>query len=270
MRAVLGIDAAWTATQPSGVALAVEHRAGWQLTAATTSYRSFLNLTDHYEPITQFSVGLIPDADALLVSASKLCGVAVQLVAIDMPLARSPIIGRRISDDAVSIAYGSRKCGTHSPNASRPGQISTDLRISFEQAGYPLRTEPPVRPGLIEVYPHPALVELADAQERLPYKVSRVRSYWPLITPTERRTRLVSQWHQIVDLLEKEIAGVRTTLPEIKTGASLVEMKSYEDALDAVICAWIAICALDGHAKPFGDKNSAIWIPNFARNALLS
>jgi predicted RNase H-like nuclease len=32
---------------------------------------------------------------------------------------------------------------------------------------------------LIEVYPHPALVELCDEPQRLPYKVGKLRSYWP-------------------------------------------------------------------------------------------
>ena len=40
-----------------------------------------------------------------------------------------------------------------------------------------------------------------------------------------------------------------------------MELKAYEDALDAIVCASVAICALDGRAPPFGDEASAIWIP---------
>jgi predicted RNase H-like nuclease len=36
---------------------------------------------------------------------------------------------------------------------------------------------------------------------------------------------------------------------------------AYEDTLDTVVCAWIAVCALEGRAVPFGDESSAIWIP---------
>jgi hypothetical protein len=50
---------------------------------------------------------------------------------------------------------------THSPTAVRPGRISDDLREGFEQAGYPLSPTAIATPGLIEVYPHPALVELS-------------------------------------------------------------------------------------------------------------
>ena len=39
-------------------------------------------------------------------------------------------------------------------------------------------------PGLIEVYPHPALLELSGAPTRLTYKAAKVRSYWPSTIPT--------------------------------------------------------------------------------------
>jgi len=48
------------------------------------------------------------------------------------------------------------------------------------------------------------------------------------------------------------------TLGDLPTG---IELKAYEDALDAIVCAWVAICALEGRAAPFGDDASAIWIP---------
>lgn len=170
MRAVLGIDAAWTLTQPSGVAVAAELHDGWHLIAAAASYQRFQALVDDRHPAEKRPSGSLPNASTLLASASALCGRPVDLVAIDMPLARSPIVGRRTSDNAVSRAYGGRKCGTHTPSTSRPGRISSDLREAFERAGYPLLTDTIAPLGAIEVYPHPALVELAGASERLPYK----------------------------------------------------------------------------------------------------
>jgi len=261
MRAVLGIDAAWTLNQPSGVALAVERSVGWHLIAAASSYQRFHALADSTPPREQRPSGSLLDASMLLASASMLCGCPVDLVAIDMPLAREPIVGRRISDDVVSRVYGGRKCGTHTPSALRPGPMSDQVRESFDLAGYPLLTNIMAPVGLIEVYPHPALVELAGASIRLPYKVSKVRSYWPSITPAERRVRLFRQWSEIVTLLDGEVEGIDAALPSPAMSSSGVEIKAYEDALDATICAWIAICALEGRAKPFGDENSAIWIP---------
>jgi hypothetical protein len=47
-------------------------------------------------------------SQALLCGAEALACVPVGLVAIDMPLSLEPIVGRRVSDNAVSSAYGAR------------------------------------------------------------------------------------------------------------------------------------------------------------------
>jgi predicted RNase H-like nuclease len=262
MRAVLGIDAAWTATQPSGVALVVETPNGWLLKAAEASYQRFQSLADNNLRAEHRPSGSRPDAHALLASASVLCGGRVDLVAIDMPLAHKPIVARRVSDNAISKAYGGRNCSTHTPNPSRPGRISDDMRQGFAQEGYPLQTAVVTPPGLIEVYPHPALVELANASNRLPYKASKVRSYWRSAAPIERRALLYRQWTEIVTRLENEIAGVAKILGTLGIDASGWQVKAYEDILDAIICAWVAVCALEKRVQPFGDENSAIWVPS--------
>jgi predicted RNase H-like nuclease len=261
MRSVLGIDAAWTPNRPSGVALATECADGWRLLAAEASYQRFQDRADGHL-FAGPALDSPPNPRAVLIAASSLLnGNSVDLVAVDIPLARQPIVGRRASDDAVSRAYGARKCGTHTPNASRPGCISVEFREGFEKAGYPLRIRTIEPPGLIEVYPHPALVELSGASERLQYKASRVRSYWPSDTPAERRSRLYCQWSKIVSLLENEIAGVAERMPVPEPSATSIEIKAYEDTLDAIVCAWVAICALERRAEPFGGEDSAIWIP---------
>jgi len=269
MRVVLGIDAAWTLSEPSGVALAAEGTKGWRLIAVASSYERFQALADERQHAEIRQSGSSPDVPALLDAASVLCGRPADLIAVDMPLAHTPIIGRRASDNAVSRAYGGRKCGTHSPSTSRPGTISDDLRKGFEKAGYPLRTSDCAGRGLIEVYPHPALLELAGAKERLTYKASKVRSYWPSLLPVQRRANLYRQWTEIIALLENEIAGATVALPELEATASGQQVKAFEDSLDAVVCVWIGVCALEGRAVPFGDQDSAIWIPT-SRMAALS
>lgn len=263
MRAVLGIDAAWTGHKASGVALAVETTGGWRLAVAEPSYERFVERsfsTPHAEPEDQRG-GLFPGASALLEAAKNYCGVTPSLVAVDMPLSLTQITGRRASDNAVSKAYGGRKCGTHTPNPDRPGPVSEGLRRSFESVGYLLHTSEPLGCGVIEVYPHPALVELAEAGERFKYKVEKTRSYWPSLTPAERRHQLRQEWSKIVGLLDRELEGVSVQFDGFELQTSRREMKAIEDALDAVVCAWVAICALNGRAKPFGDRDSAIWIP---------
>ena len=149
----------------------------------------------------------------------------------------------------------------------RPGKISDDLRMGFERYGYGLLTKEVRLPGLLEVYPHPALVELMGAGKRLPYKQSKARNYWPTATPADRRIRLFEIWRLIVTCLDREIEGVSEQLELPQPNATTWQLKAFEDMLDAVICAWVGICVSEGAAVPFCDDNSAIWIPSSDRLA---
>jgi len=259
MRVILGIDAAWTEREPSGVALAVDDGSGWKLIRAAPSYDAFLAYPGMSSSIRHR--GSIADAAAPLAAAEKLAGNPVDLVAVDMPLSMEPITGRRVSDNLVSSAYGARHAGTHTPSVTRPGRISDDLRITFEQAGYPLATTELRGRALLEVYPHPALIELAAAERRLPYKASKISKYWPDDLPLTRRQRLLETWAVIVTMLDGRIAGVAHVLPLPPPDARGHELKAFEDMMDAVVCAWVGACVLDGTGVAFGDMNSAIWIP---------
>ncbi|MEH3159959.1 MAG: DUF429 domain-containing protein [Sphingomonas taxi] len=257
---MLGIDAAWTLAQPSGVALAVRDGGRWTLRAVAPSYAHFLDLARGVVREAP-PAGSAPDAAALLAAAEQLAGAPVDLVAIDMPLATLPITARRESDNAITRAFGGRWCGTHSPSAERPGAISDRLRAGFEAAGYPLRTQDAQGGGLIEVYPHPALVVLAGAARRLPYKAGKTRSYWPGESLAARRVLLAAEWTQIAALLVTRIDGVAEVLPSLPEGATGLARKAQEDMLDAIVCAWVGTCALDGTAEAYGDTDSAIWVP---------
>lgn len=255
-RVILGIDAAWSLTQPSGAAVAVKEGERWRLLAVEASYSCFINGRSHVKP-----AGSSPDARDLLSAAADKAGAAVDLVAIDMPLSRFPITGRRPSDNAISTAYGARHCATHSPTSVWPGAISDRLRVAFTDAGYPLLTGEIRSPGLIEVYPHPALVELAQASRRLPYKSQKMAKYWPAVSPDERRAFLLDQWAQIIRLLDSEIEGVAELMPLPSPSTKGAALKAFEDKLDAIVCAWVGICVIEGRATPFGDQDSAIWVP---------
>ncbi len=142
-RAVLGIDAAWTVKAPSGVAAAVETASGWRLAAVAASYEQFIARANGVEPGGERPRGSKPSAADLLDAARRICGARVDLVAVDMPMARYPIVGRRPSDKAISSKYAAQGAGTHSPSAERPGKISDRLRAGFEASGYPLCTSAP-------------------------------------------------------------------------------------------------------------------------------
>lgn len=258
-RAVLGIDAAWTEQQPSGVALVSDDGSGWRLIEVAASYEGLLREAGS-QPIARHR-GSVPDAAALLAVAEARAGCPVDLVAIDMPLSLQPIITRRPSDNMISTVYGARHASTHTPSATRPGKISDALRAGFAALGYPLATSAVEGRAIVEVYPHPALIELAAAERRLPYKASKVAKYWPGEPPTVRRQKLIEIWGQIITLLESRVQGVLAALPLPAPDARGYEMKAFEDMLDAVICAWVGAAILDGRARAYGDDISAIWVP---------
>ena len=257
MAVVLGIDAAWTLGNPSGVALVARAGSTWRLIRASSSYQGFLGGPPHVRP----TGGRAPVGELLAHSVS-LASDSVTLVAVDMPLARDPIVGRRTSDDAVSRAFGAMKCAVHSPSALRPGAVSDDFTAEFACAGYDLVTDGAFGvAGVIEVYPHPALVRLCAANERLRYKYGKLRGYWRDLDREACLAALRGVWAQIVAALEPEVAGAAEHLTIPPPGSPTWMMKAFEDTLDAVVCAWVGICALEGRAEPFGDGASAIWVP---------
>jgi predicted RNase H-like nuclease len=171
MTAVLGIDAAWTTTNPSGVALVARDAGRWRCVALAPSYRSFLDLAaghavDWLAPVTSDSP---PEPKALLHAARGLLGGAdVDVVTVDMPVSTVAIGGRRPADDAISVKYGGAGCGTHSPSGTRPGQVGVDFTKGFVALGYPWQSRgPALRRALVEVYPHPAPLALTGWTRRL-------------------------------------------------------------------------------------------------------
>ncbi len=259
-RAVLGVDPAWTASEPSGVALAVEADDGWRLKAVDASYGHFLSRAKGLEASDERPRGSIPVAAALLDAARTICGRSVDLVAIDMPVGRHPIVGRHPCDDAISRAFGARGAAVHSPSSERPGALSDDLSAAFAALGYGVCTRPPAR-GLIEVYPHAALIEFLRAPRRLEYKGAKIARYWPALSAAEHHVKLRTIWARIVEAMERRIAGVAAALPVPASGIRGWRLKAYEDKLDAVVCAAVAIACLNGKARAYGDENAAIWVP---------
>jgi predicted RNase H-like nuclease len=260
MISVLGIDAAWTATKPSGVALISRSGDSLHCVAVARCYEDFVRLAGLDQP-----VGFLP-APVLLAGACNvlLNGKVLNVVAVDMPLSDVPITGRRTADNALSSAYGGRGCGTHSPSTTRPGLIGATLREGFAGLGYPLitmKSTPPQMKALIEVYPHPALLTLLMVDRRIPYKVSRCRRYWPNTTVQVRIESLLIQMQGILAGLKRKIEGISLELPSSDDVTSLSQLKPYEDMLDALVCCWVGASFLEGNAEVYGDETAGIWVP---------
>lgn len=263
---VLGIDAAWTAGQPSGVALVAQRDDGWHCLRAAPSYGSFLQpgAVDWTTPFhTSPSI-----VQRVVEQASRLLGGhRPSVVAVDMPLALLPITGRRKADNEISKRFGAAWCGTHTPSSSRPGKLSDELRRGFKAEGYELATttaEVGTPDLLLETYPHVALLDLLKADKRVPCKVTKTRRYWPREPLPERRKLLLEVQHQILDALGDHIKEIDIPLPDPAEPGTISGLKRFEDALDALVCAWVGIRYLERQASAFGDETAAIWVPQAA------
>lgn len=266
MTLVLGIDAAWTEQRPSGVALLRRAEGKWRLVANAPSYESFIGLAEGKPVDWRKVAGTALDIPYLLEAAESLGREKVNCIAIDMPIARNNISGRRGADQKIAIAFGATGAGTHSPNAERPGSYGARITRGFCDAGFSLATarDQIGERSLIEVFPLAALVRLMQVSKRPRYKVAKTRKYWPEIPHREDRIRRLSEeWSTIIECLRKHVVELRFEIPPTNRFSVL---KPYEDALDAIICGCVGAFALEGNAEPFGDDDSAIWVPH-ARNA---
>jgi len=263
---ILAIDAAWTASQPSGVALIQQQGSGWHCITLAPSYQSFIE--ESAGNATNWSVsrfpGNEPDIPRLLEAAEQLAGRSVDLVTLDMPVARTPFATRREADRAVSREFSSRWCAAHSPTPTRPGPLGARISEALSAAGYELATMATPSPGgrqFLEVYPHPALLSLLKRSQRVPYKVSKSRKYWPGESAPGRIRNLLSEFTAIRDALADVFDGLNVELPDPGTVKSLSALKRYEDALDALVCGWVGVEYLAGRTVPLGNDDAAIWCP---------
>jgi predicted RNase H-like nuclease len=256
---VLGIDAAWTSRNSSGVALISTGRARPRLIRASPSFEEFVKGAGpgDWKPRHDFRASL----GDVLAKAEEIGDGSVAVVAVDMPLSASTIRGRRFCDSQISKAFGSRGCATHTPTIDRPGDVSTQFLRAATTAGFVLKTQrksPPKTPALLEVYPHPALLFLLASDYRLPYKFAKRRTYWREYSKPQRLEKLTRVWNGILRGLESKI-DMSLTLDCVDRPNWY--WKKWEDLIDAVVCSWIGLEWLAAKAIPYGDKDAAIWVP---------
>ncbi|NJD36726.1 MAG: DUF429 domain-containing protein [Geobacter sp.] len=265
MKVVLGIDAAWTNHNPSGVALVVQRTgAAWECLAVAPSYQEYMSLAGY--------AGAAPVIPALLQATETLLKrhntpkQKPDIIAVDMPLWNQAglIQGRRPSDNSISLAFGGRGTAALPPTVERPGALSENFSNEFAKCGYTLAVaqNTPFARGhhLVEVYPHPALLALLNSPYRVPYKMHKTKSYWAGFQIPERISKLLDVYRSINTALCNVLGDTGLQIPD--NVATLSALKPYEDALDALICAWVGICCLEGKAKAYGDHQSAIWVPD--------
>ncbi len=263
---VLGVDSAWTTRQNSAVALIKVGPKG-RTVCVGRSYREFVaalrgktpKWLERPEQDGDFRVVL----DALLDG-----GKNPAVIVLDLPLSPARITGRRPADQEISKAYGAKGAAAYTPTKNRPGKISEDTFSLLDKRGYRFAGADVSRgqtPVFLETYPHPAIIELLDRDYRLPYKVSKRGKYWRDQTPLRRWELLLDSFEELWMGLKQQLTVPETVLPK-PAGLSRAKYrgapyKGYEDALDAVVCAWVALQFFEGACNAYGDETSCIWIP---------
>lgn len=273
---VLGIDAAWTLQNPSGIAL-LTVAAGHKLELLRVA-RAYVEFTSGRQIGFNDWLSAPPAERALnmseILNATEMCtGRLPNVIALDIPLSPLPIKGRRLADAEISRKYGKQWAGTHTPSEKRPGSVSATLFQQLSESGYDwMNASKRVRPKrqtrcFFETYPHPVIIEMLGLGKRLPYKVAKRQKYWPDLKPNERWEKIASELDRLRVALALRINSVKDRIP---MACSILDaapesrdtvLKGIEDALDAVVCAFVGCEFLVGRACPFGDQESTIWIP---------
>lgn len=238
-KSIAGIDLAWMGAH-NPTALAWGHVHGSQLTL---------------EGVAQ---NLFGPADILtaLKAIPNLHGVT-----IDGPTIINNHRGQRACERELVSVYGGRKAGCHASNLTLyPQPEGVALSLELEQLGFQ-HLAAPSRPWQLEVYPHPALIEIFGLSERHRYKKGAV---------DQRRAGQMQLAAMLMTLQKSPVLALKIR-DELQRffDASVIStlrgraLKHNEDALDAVICLYIGALYQHGQrTRIFGARDSGfIYVP---------
>ncbi|MHC5757813.1 DUF429 domain-containing protein [Nostoc sp.] len=167
------------------------------------------------------------------------------IIAVDAPTLIPNANGSRLPDKLSHKYFGKYHAGCYPANQNLPFADRTiNFGLELESRGF--AHAPTIEPQKlsryqIEVFPHPAIVNLFNLERILKYKKGRL---------SERRLELVKLQNYLFDILPflspplrlcgslRQVTGASTFLLEIPTtGAAL---KAAEDKLDSLVCAYVA------------------------------
>jgi predicted RNase H-like nuclease len=162
------------------------------------------------------------------------------IIAVDAPTLIPNATGSRLPDKLSHKHFGKYHAGCYPANQNLPfAERTINFGLELESRKFiHAATIEPQKPGRyqIEVFPHPAIINLFNLERILKYKKGRL---------SERRLELIKLQNYILNILpnlEPHLclsASICVSFPrEIpSTGAAL---KAVEDQLDSLICAYVA------------------------------
>ncbi len=224
MLTFIGLDLAWSPRNMTGGAVITGDATGGTLT----------------------DVALLHDDAAIVDYVELQAGDGPAIVAVDAPLQVPNVTGQRPAEAELARIFRQYEAGAHPANRQRlafNGVVRGEhLVAALERRGFihkpTIAAGEPVR-QVIEVFPHPAMVALFGLERTLKYKARPQR---PL---TLRQT----EWQRYQDYLralnqaDPPLHGQEKLLTQEVAGLRGKRLKEYEDRVDALFCAYIALYA---------------------------
>jgi predicted RNase H-like nuclease len=158
------------------------------------------------------------------------------LIGVDAPTLIPNATGSRLPDKLTHKYFGKYHAGCYPANQNLPfAERTINFGLELESRGLPhAPTIEPQKLGRyqIEVFPHPAIVNLFNLERILKYKKGRL---------SERRLELIKLYQYIVEILPTfEPALSLGSLLNCEIPTTGAALKATEDQLDSLICAYVA------------------------------
>ncbi|MBE9188733.1 DUF429 domain-containing protein [Microcoleus sp. LEGE 07076] len=171
------------------------------------------------------------------------------IIAVDAPTIITNPTGMRLADKLTHKHFGRYHAGCYPANLSRPfAQKTVEFGLSLESRGFvhaPIMESQKLGRYQIEVFPHPATINLFNLDRIIKYKKGKM---------AERQQELMKLCQYIIDILPSLEPSLNlgdipnqnprssaficgSNLPAIPT--STATLKALEDQLDALLCAYI-------------------------------
>jgi predicted RNase H-like nuclease len=218
----IGLDLAWSPRNPTGGAVIEgDERGGRFIDAA-----------------------LLSDDASLIAYVEQHAGDGPAIVAVDAPLWVPNETGRRLGEAELGAVFAKYQAGAHPANRQRlafEGVVRGEALVAaLETRGFvhaPMIEAGKAVRQVIEVFPHPAMIALFGLQRTLKYKAK----------PNRSRDAIMAAWQQY----RGHLRDLARADPPLHNHEALLEadlsnlrgkrLKDYEDCIDALMCAYIAL-----------------------------
>jgi len=216
----VGVDLAWSDRNTTAVAVAAGDGQDASLPHCKSELRSNRDIADFID---------------------QCVGSAPAIVAIDAPLKVPNEMGPRPVDRRITEVFGQFEAGAFPANRSRlgGGVRGESVVQHLLERGFihnPRLKQYDKRRILFEVYPHTAMVSLFYLDKTLKYKARKGRSY-------ECRYEEYKRYQEYLRGLansEPKLTPDEESLAKEVSSLRGKGLKSYEDLLDAIFCAYVA------------------------------